>query len=269
MEVIDNLVLSIVIPCYNEEDVMPELYRRVTEIARQVAGEGRYELVLVNDGSRDTTLAKIMDYAERDPHVVGVNLSRNFGHQLALTAGLELARGERILVLDADLQDPPELLPKMMELMDQGADVVYGQRQKREGETWFKKRTAAFFYRLLRRLTDLEIPVDCGDFRLMSRRVKEGLIKMPEKQRFIRGMVAWLGYKQVALPYVRQKRFAGTTKYPLSKMISFALDAITSFSTAPVRLSGQFAMLFTLVSLLLMLYILYSSFFGHTVPGWA
>lgn len=197
-----------------------------------------------------------------------LNLSRNFGHQLALTAGLELARGERILVLDADLQDPPELLPDMMKLMDEGADVVYGQRRNREGESLFKLASAEFFYRLLARVTEIDIPLNTGDFRLMSSRVNKALSDMPEKQRFIRGMVAWLGFKQVPLLYDRKERFAGQTKYPLSKMLKFALDAITSFSISPIRISAWFAILFALMSMVFFGYVLISWFMFSTAPGW-
>src|SRR5690242_12197275 len=194
--------LSIVAPCYNEAEGLAELHRRITAIAeRQVGGD--YELVLVNDGSRDATWAKIVELAARDPHVVGATLSRNHGHQLALSAGLTLCRGARVLIIDADLQDPPELLPQMMALMDQGADVVYGQRISRDGETWFKRTTAGLFYRLLARLVDVPIPVDSGDFRLMSRRALDVLNAMPEQHRFIRGMVSWIGMRQVPLLYRR------------------------------------------------------------------
>lgn len=263
-----DILLSVVVPCYNEEQGIAELYRRVTATCREAVGD-KYEFVLVNDGSRDHTWPMIEDFANKDPHIVGVKLSRNFGHQMALTAGLELTKGERIFILDADLQDPPELLPDMMKAMDNGADVVHGQRLKREGETWFKKATALFFYRLLYRISDLEIPLDTGDFRLMSYRVKEGLRKMPEKQRYIRGMVTWLGYKQVSIPYIRQKRYAGATKYPLLKMISFALDAITSFSISPMRISVLFALFSAFSSFCLVVYVLLSWLTREAVPGWA
>lgn len=261
------LRLSVVVPLYDEDAVIRELYRRVTTVCRSLVGDG-YELVLVNDGSRDKTWAILQTLAHRDDRVVAVDLSRNHGHQLALSAGLSLARGERVLVMDADLQDPPELLPDMMQLMDEGADVVYGQRVGRDGETWFKKVSARAFYRLLLRLTDVPIPRDTGDFRLMSRQVVDALLAMPEYQRFIRGMVAWIGFRQVALLYHRDKRFAGETKYPLGKMFAFALDAITGFSIAPLRVSIYLASFFVGVAGLLAIYVLFGWLYLGVVAGW-
>jgi dolichol-phosphate mannosyltransferase len=259
--------LSVVIPCYNEEAVIQELHRRITRTCHSLVGDS-YELLVVNDGSIDQTWAMLQALAHDDNRIVAVNLSRNYGHQLALSAGLSLARGERILVIDADLQDPPELLPEMMRLMDSGADVVYGQRVERDGETWFKKVSASAFYRLLLRMTDVPIPPDTGDFRLMSRQVLEALLAMPEQQRFIRGMVAWIGFRQTPLEYRRDRRFAGETKYPLRKMFIFAIDAITGFSIAPLRVSLYFASLFLLLALLIMSYVLVSWLYLGTVAGW-
>jgi dolichol-phosphate mannosyltransferase len=259
--------LSVVIPCYNEQDSLPELYNRVAAACSSQVG-GDYEIVLINDGSRDRTWAMISELARQDHRVVGIDLSRNHGHQLALTAGLSLCRGERILIIDADLQDPPELLPDMWALMDQGADVVYGQRAKRAGETWFKMMTAAAFYRLLRALTDIEIPLDTGDFRLMSRRVLDIFKSMPEQHRFVRGMVSWIGFKQVPLSYDRAERFAGTTKYPLRKMVNFAFDALTSFSGQPLRLGIYLAIGLLCLCGGLMAVTLVSWLFQHTIHGW-
>jgi polyisoprenyl-phosphate glycosyltransferase len=259
--------LSVVIPCYNEEAVIHELHRRLSLVCRTLVGDS-YELILVNDGSFDQTWAMLNALAHDDCRIVAVDLSRNHGHQLALSAGLSLARGERILVIDADLQDPPELLPEMMRLMDEGADVVYGQRIQRDGETWFKKTTARVFYRLLLRVTDVPIPPDTGDFRLMSRQVLNALIAMPEQQRFIRGMVTWIGFRQVPLKYHRDKRFAGETKYSLPKMLTFAIDAITGFSIAPLRISLYVASFFLLIALLTFIYILISWLFLEAVRGW-
>jgi dolichol-phosphate mannosyltransferase len=239
------------------------------QAACEAAGEADYEIVLVNDGSKDGTWRAIVDTCNSDHKVVGVDLSRNHGHQLALSAGLSLCRGRRVLVIDADLQDPPELLPEMMRLMDEGADVVYGQRKTRVGETAFKRSTAAAFYRLLQRVTDTDIPVDTGDFRLMRREVVDVLNAMPEQHRFIRGMVSWVGFNQVALPYDRAARAAGKTSYPLRKMIQFALDAITGFSTAPLRFSTYVACAFLLLAALLAIYVLYSVLFIGDVKGWA
>ena len=259
--------LSVVIPCYNEEAVIHELYRRITCACHNLVNDS-YELVLVNDGSFDNTWPMLQQLAQNDDRIVAVDLSRNHGHQLALSAGLSLARGERILVIDADLQDPPELLPEMMRLMDGGADVVYGQRVERDGETWFKRVSATAFYRLLLRMTDIGIPPDTGDFRLMSRPVLDVLLAMPEQQRFIRGMVAWIGFRQVPLEYRRDKRFAGETKYPLKKMLAFAVDAITGFSIAPLRISLYIALFFVLFALLVIIYVLLSWLYLAPIPGW-
>lgn len=228
--------LSVVIPCYNEQDVLPELHKRLSEVCERVGLS--FEIVLVNDGSRDGTWPLMLDLARRDPHLVLVNLSRNHGHQLALSAGLRMCRGGRILVLDADLQDPPELLPEMLQRLEAGADVVYGQRRRRAGESVFKRLTAGVFYRVIERLTDVPIPRDTGDFRLMTRRVLDTLDAMPERHRFLRGMVSWVGFRQEPLLYDRQPRLAGETKYTLRKMVRFALDAITAFSIKPLALAS-------------------------------
>jgi glycosyltransferase involved in cell wall biosynthesis len=241
--------ISVVIPCYNEEEVLPELYRRVTAVCAAV---GRpYELILVNDGSRDGTWPALTGLAADDPHVVAVNLSRNHGQQLALTAGLSLCRGERALILDADLQDPPELLPEMLRVMDrERADVVYGQRRSRAGETALKLATASLFSRVVSRLADVPIPRDTGDFCLMSRRALGVLLAMPERHRFARTMVSWIGFRQVPVPYDRQPRLVGTTNFPYLKQIRIALDAITALSVKPLLLAsmgGLFTALLALV----------------------
>ena len=260
--------LSIVIPCFNEEACLAVLHERLTKAARAAFKED-YEIVLVNDGSKDSTWPMMRDLAAADRHVVAVNLSRNHGHQLALTAGLDLCRGDTILIIDADLQDPPELLGPMLETMrSEGADVVYGVRKSRSGETPFKRATAHGFYRLLAKATDVNIPVDTGDFRLMSRRALDVLLAMPEQARFIRGMVAWIGFKQVPLAYDRDVRFAGETKYPLSKMIRFALDALTSFSSAPLKLASHAGLWLSAGSLLLIAYIAYAWASGQSIQGW-
>lgn len=259
--------LSVVVPCYNEEKVLPELARRLTAVCDRAAG-GSYEVILVNDGSRDRTWSIICTMTAASPNMVAVNLSRNIGHQLALTAGLSLSRGERVLVIDADLQDPPELLPQMMAAIDGGADVVYGQRLAREGEGFFKKATAFAFYRLLSIFSEVEIPQDSGDFRLMTRQVVDALNGMPERHRFIRGMVAWLGFRQVPLQYKREPRFAGATKYPFRKMARFAADAITGFSISPLRLSSVLALLCFVLSGIVAAYVLYAWYALSVVRGW-
>jgi dolichol-phosphate mannosyltransferase len=260
--------LSIVVPCFNEEACLGELHQRLTDAARSAAGSD-YELVLVNDGSSDGSWEAMRRLAEADANLVAVNLSRNHGHQLALTAGLDLCRGDTILIIDADLQDPPELLGPMLETMRESqADVVYGVRKSRAGETAFKRATAHGFYRLLSRATEVDIPLDAGDFRLMSRRALDALLAMPEQARFIRGMVAWIGFRQVPFAYDRRERFAGSTKYPLKKMVRFAFDALTGFSSAPLKLASHFGLGLSIGSVLLVLYIAYAWASGRSIQGW-
>ncbi|MDB5700186.1 MAG: glycosyltransferase [Sphingomonadales bacterium] len=260
--------LSIVIPCFDEEACLDELHRRVSVVA-QAAGGDDYELVLVDDGSRDGTWGAMTRLAAVDPRILAIHLSRNHGHQLALTAGLDLARGNRILILDADLQDPPELLPDMLATMErERADVVYAVRRQRAGESLAKRASAAIFYRLLDRLTDTAIPLDAGDFRLMSRRALDALLAMPEQARFIRGMVAWIGFRQVPFAYDRAERHAGETHYPFAKMLSLAFDAVTGFSTAPLRFASHAGLALTGFSLLIMAYIGVGWLTGTTVAGW-
>jgi glycosyltransferase involved in cell wall biosynthesis len=260
--------LSIVVPCFNEEACLPELHRRLTAAAQQAVSED-YELVLINDGSGDASWPAMQRLAEADGHMLAINLSRNHGHQLALTAGLDLCGGEKILIIDADLQDPPELLSPMLEAMrEQSADVVYGVRRSRAGETAFKRATAHGFYRLLSRATEIEIPVDTGDFRLMTRRALEAFLAMPEQARFIRGMVSWIGFRQVPLAYDRNERFAGSTKYPFGKMLRFALDALTGFSSAPLKLASHAGLALSLGSLLIIAYIGWAWFTDRNIQGW-
>jgi dolichol-phosphate mannosyltransferase len=260
--------LSIVVPCFNEEACLGELHQRLSAAARSSVGKD-YELVLVNDGSRDGSWPTMQRMAQVDPQVVAINLSRNHGHQLALTAGLDLCRGETILIIDADLQDPPELLGPMLQAMrESGADVVYGVRCSRAGETAFKRATAHGFYRLLSRATEVDIPLDAGDFRLMTRRALDALLAMPEQARFIRGMVAWIGFRQLPIAYDRQQRFAGETKYPLRKMMRFALDALTGFSSAPLKLASHAGLWLSLGSLVLIFYIAYAWASGQSIQGW-
>jgi dolichol-phosphate mannosyltransferase len=260
--------LSIVVPCYNEQECLRALHERLAQAAKAAVGQD-YELVLVNDGSRDQTWPMMRDLAAKDRHVVAINLSRNHGHQLALTAGLDLCRGDAVLIIDADLQDPPELLGDMMAMMKrEEADVVYGVRTARAGETRFKRATAHAFYRMLARATEVDIPLDAGDFRLMSRRALNVLLSMPEQARFIRGMVAWIGFKQVPFQYKRDERFAGETKYPLRKMIRFALDALTGFSSAPLKLASHAGLWLAAGSLIIVIYILFAWLSGRSIPGW-
>lgn len=259
--------LSAVVPCYNEELSLPETYRRLSAACRAVCGDD-FEIVLINDGSKDNTWEVMEKISAAAPEVVAVSLARNHGHQLALTAGLEICRGERIFIIDADLQDPPELLGSMMERMDSGAHIVYGKRIERKGETAFKRATAAGFYRFLNRMVDVPIPEDTGDFRLMSRTALDHLRTMPESHRFIRGMVAWIGLKQEAFEYIRDERFAGQTNYPLHKMLGLAADAITGFSVKPLRLASWLGLITAALGILVLLYTLISWAFFSTVSGW-
>jgi polyisoprenyl-phosphate glycosyltransferase len=260
--------LSVVIPAFNEEEVIAETHRRLRAACVAVVGDD-FEVIYVDDGSRDRTWAMLTELTAGDANVVAVSLSRNFGHQLALSTGLELCRGERILMIDADLQDPPELLGEMMAAIDSGADIAFGQRTERLGETAFKRGTAAAFYRILDRMTDVDIPADTGDFRLVTRQVLEALKQLPESHRFVRGLFAWLGFRQVAVPYVRQVRFAGETKYPLRRMLRLAVDAITGFSTVPLRAALWLSVVGFLLAVIVGAYALGSWMFFDTVRGWA
>jgi dolichol-phosphate mannosyltransferase len=310
---LSHIALSIVAPCYNEEETLPEFLRRTTAVCESL--ELPYEIILVNDGSRDNTWRALLDLSAQYPRLTAVNLSRNHGHQLALTAGLHICRGERVLIIDADLQDPPELLPEMMRVMDgeedgtngthrthrtDGAgearqqaeeswvgrtvrreeesragkpvprvDVVYAQRRRREGETPFKRFTASLFYRLIGRLTDVPIPPDTGDFRLISRRALDVLLAMPERHRFIRGMLSWIGFRQVPILYDRDRRFAGESSYPFRKMLRFAIDAVTSFSIRPLLWASTIGFLAALAAAGLFVYSLLSWLLYKTAPGWA
>ena len=260
-------LLSVVIPVYNEQAVLPEMYRRLTEVLEGM--EESYEILLVNDGSRDRSLEIMIRLRKRDPRVSLVNLARNFGHQLAVTAGLDHARGQAVVIIDADLQDPPEVIPQMVALWREGYDVVYGQRQARAGESLFKKVSAAAFYRFLRRMTSVDIPVDTGDFRLISRRVVDAMGRLGEHHRFLRGMIAWLGFRQVALKYERAPRFAGQTKYPLRKMLRFAADATVSFSFLPLRAATALGFVVAAACLVYAGYAVWARLFaGVTVSGW-
>jgi len=259
--------LSVVVPCYNEEANLDVLVERTTAACSAAVGND-FEIVLVNDGSRDRTWDAMRRHADRDGHIVAVNLSANYGHQQALSAGLQLCRGNTIMVMDADLQDPPELLPTLLAKMAEGHDVVYGQRITRAGETLFKKATASAFYHLLQRMVDVPVPRDTGDFRVMSRRVVDHLNAMPERYRFIRGMVSLVGFSQVAVPYEREARFAGSSNYPLRKMIAFALDAITSFSTIPLRITTYLGLVAGALGLVTLGWVFVSWLRGMALTGW-
>jgi polyisoprenyl-phosphate glycosyltransferase len=258
-------VYSIVAPAINEEDTIPHFYERVVAVMEQV-GEP-FEVVLINDGSSDGTFRVMRALHERDPRVRVVDFSRNFGHQIAISAGLDYARGDAVIIIDSDLQDPPEVIPQLIARWKAGVEVVYAQRARRTGETRFKLLTAAAFYRLIARITSVEIPRDTGDFRLLDRRVVQTLVTMREHHRFMRGLSAWVGFRQEAVPYDRHERFAGTTKYPLRKMIRFALDAITAFSYAPLQLATSFGFLLAALSLVGIVVAIIVRVFGGAIQG--
>lgn len=260
--------LSVIVPCYNEATGLAEATRRIAAACRASVGES-FEILLINDGSTDMTLAVMQGLCATMPQLIAINLSRNFGHQMALTAGLSLCAGVRALILDADLQDPPEHLAAMMKIMDDTkADVVYGQRSRRVGESWLKRTSAALFYRMMGHLADTAIPKDTGDFRLMSRRTIDILNKMPEQSRFLRGMIGWIGLTQTAFPYERQPRAAGESHYPLRKMIRFALDGLTGFSIVPLRLASYSGAALGCIGLVLLTYVMRAWLAGETVQGW-
>ena len=240
-------VISVIVPIFNEEEVIPELHRRMAAVLANIGQP--WELVCVNDGSRDASLSMLLSLREQDARVKIINFSRNFGHQIAITAGMDYALGDAIAIIDADLQDPPELIGEMFDKWREGYEVVYAVRAHRQGESRFKLWTASAFYRLLRRITDVEIPVNTGDFRLIDRQVLLTMRRLREKHRFMRGLSSWVGFRQIGIEYQRAERFAGDTKYPLSKMLRLTLDAITSFSYLPLRLSTYFGFFLALASL--------------------
>jgi dolichol-phosphate mannosyltransferase len=243
------------------------MYERLTKTLSEITDS--YEMIFVNDCSKDQTLLRIKELAERDSHVKYLSFSRNFGHQIAVSAGLDFCTGEAVVIIDGDLQDPPELISKMYERYKEGYKVVYAKRKTREGETWFKKATAKIFYRLLASMTSIDIPVDVGDFRLIDRVIVEHLRNMPEKSKYIRGQIAWIGYKQTFVEYHRDARLYGTTNYPLKKMLRFALDGITAFSDKPLKIASGLGIFSAIVSLLALVYALVSHFCFHaTITGW-
>ena len=261
-----GLFLSVVVPCRNEQEVVREMHGRLVSALRGIEA---FEIVYVDDGSSDSTFELLREIQSADSTVRVVQLSRNFGHQVAITAGLEHASGDAVVLIDADLQDPPEVIPLMVEQWRKGFDVVYGVRTQRDGESAFKLGSAKFFYRFLERLSAVPIAVDTGDFRLMDRRVVNALLRMPERDRFLRGMISWLGFRQVALPYRRAARLAGETKYPLMKMLRFAIDGIVSFSVLPLKVATWLGFSASAVALPFMLYAVFVHVFtDRWVTGW-
>ena len=261
--------LSIIIPMYYEEKVVNECYKRLKQMVEKLKGYD-YELIFVNDGSKDNTLNLLEEIAKNNNKVKIISFSRNFGHQAAVTAGLKYVTGDAIVIIDADLQDPPEEIPEMLKLWEQGYEVIYGKRKSRKGESAFKLLTAKMFYNTLDALSDVEIPKDTGDFRLVDRKVVNTINEMPEHNKFLRGLFSWVGYKQIPFEYERKERFAGKTKYPLKKMLKLASDGIISFSTKPLKLVGYVGIVSILLSLIILIYSLVSFAFNlnNLTAGW-
>ncbi len=261
--------LSIVIPMYYEEEVVNECYTRLEKVVTNLEGY-EYEIIFVNDGSKDKTLELLTEIAKENKNVKIVSFARNFGHQAAVTAGLKEVTGDVILIIDADLQDPPELIPDMLKLWEEGNEVIYGERKSREGESKFKLFTASMFYKTLNALSDVEIPKNTGDFRLVDRKVVDTINAMPEHNKFLRGLFSWVGYKQYAFKYERKERFAGETKYPLKKMLKLAADGIIGFSTKPLKLLGGLGIISICISFLILIYALLSFIFSwnNLAEGW-
>lgn len=261
------MLISIIVPCYNEQEVIHITHNRLVSVLEEITPQ--FELIYVDDGSQDETANQLRQLQQRDQRVKVVLLSRNFGHQMAVTAGLDHVSGDAIVLIDADLQDPPEVIKEMVNRWYEGYDVAYGVRTDRQGETPFKLWSAKAFYRIMNRLSDVAIPLDTGDFRLMDRRVVEALKMMPERDRFLRGMVSWVGFRQVAVPYQRSRRLAGVSKYPLFKMIRFAADGILSFSLVPLRVAIWAGLLTVALSIIGIIYALFVRLFTMSwVAGW-
>ncbi len=259
--------ISVVIPIFNEEKIIPELHRRLKDALLKVSSH--YEMIFVNDGSKDNSLLQLMELPKIDNQVYFINLSRNFGHQIAVTAGLDFCSGKAVVIIDGDLQDPPELIPEMYRKHKEGYEVVYAKRTQRKGETFFKKITAKMFYRLLKRITAVDIPLDTGDFRLMDKKIVEYLHLMPEKNKFLRGQIAWMGFNQIGVEYTRDERKFGKTGYSLSKMINFAVDGITSFSNKPLTFVTKTGIIVFFISFLVIIYAIIAHFFlNRTITGW-
>lgn len=263
----NQIDLSVVVPVFNEETVLPELYERIVNAVTQITNS--YEIIFVNDGSKDQTATNLIRLSKNNAKVFYINFSRNFGHQIAVSAGLEFCEGKAVVIIDGDLQDPPELIVDLYNKYQEGFDVVYAKRVKRKGESVFKKISARLFYRVLRKITTIDIPLDTGDYRLIDRKVVEYLVQMPEKNKFLRGQIAWLGFRQTEVLFERDERKYGSTGYTFSKMLSFAMDGITSFSDKPLQFVSKFGIMISFVSFLIILYAIYSHFILHrTITGW-
>ncbi|HXT70234.1 MAG TPA: glycosyltransferase family 2 protein [Vicinamibacterales bacterium] len=260
-------LVSLVVPVFNEEEVIGVFYERASTALAAIPGMS-YELIFIDDGSRDTSLKQLLAFAAKNPRVKVIKFSRNFGHQIAISAGIDLAKGDCVAVIDADLQDPPEVIVEMVDQWRAGFDVVYGVRSDRAGETRFKLWTASVFYRMLGRLTNIHIPPNVGDFRLMSRRVVDQVKTLREKDRFVRGLVSWVGFPQTGVTYKRDARYAGETKYPFRKMLKFSFDGITSFSTVPLKLATWMGTVTAIIGLLFLIGVFVAKFLGYTIQGW-
>jgi dolichol-phosphate mannosyltransferase len=262
-----NIDISIIIPVYNEEKSISELYRRLRETVSQITES--YEFIFVNDGSKDNSFGELLKLAEQDQHVFYINFSRNFGHQVAVTAGLDVCKGKAVVIIDGDLQDPPELIADLYKKYKEGYEVVYATRTHRKGEGMFKTFTAKLFYRTMKRLTSINIPLDTGDFRLVDQKVVHYLKQMPEQNKFLRGQIAWLGFKQTRVPFSRDKRKHGKTGYSVGQMFRFALDGITSFSDKPLQFVTTLGFTISTISFIIILYAIYSHYVLHrTITGW-
>ena len=261
--------ISVVVPMYYEEEVAKECYTRLKNVLEKIENYN-YEIIFINDGSKDKTLEILKEVAKENKNVKIISFSRNFGHQCAVTAGLRYVTGDAIVIIDADLQDPPELIPEMIKLWEEGNEVIYGKRKSREGESRFKLLTASMFYKTLNALSDVEIPKDTGDFRLVDRKVVEVINSLPEHNKFLRGLFSWVGFKQKAYEYERKERYAGKTKYPLKKMLKLAQDGIFSFSIKPLKIVGAMGILSVIISIILFVYAVLSYAFdwNNLVPGW-
>ena len=262
--------ISVIVPMYYEEEVAEECYKRLKKVLEGLAENYEYEIIFINDGSKDKTLNILENIAKENKSVKIISFSRNFGHQCAVTAGLKYVTGDAIVIIDADLQDPPELIPEMLKLWEDGNDVIYGKRKSRAGESKFKLLTASMFYKTLNALSDVEIPKDTGDFRLVDRKVVEVINSLPEHNKFLRGLFSWVGFKQIPFEYERKERIAGKTKYPLGKMLKLAQDGIFSFSTKPLRIVGTMGIISILISIIILVYSILSYFFNwnELTAGW-
>ena len=262
--------VSVIVPMYYEEEVAEECYKRLKKVLEGLSEKYLFEIIFINDGSKDKTLNILENIAQDNKNVKVISFSRNFGHQCAVTAGLKYITGDAIVIIDADLQDPPELIPEMLKLWEDGNEVIYGKRKSREGESKFKLLTASMFYKTLNALSDVEIPKDTGDFRLVDRKVVEVINSLPEHNKFLRGLFSWVGFKQIPFEYERKERVAGKTKYPLSKMLKLAQDGIFSFSTKPLRIVGTMGIISILISIIILIYSILSYIFNWNdlASGW-